>query len=251
MELIQLIKMTVTEHQILAQQLETRYQQHIADLMAEKAAHHQRLQMNLCNTLNELSISIQNNTSIITTRINHHNDTDSLFSSSFVDLAESMSISGDTNMSNMEYIMPTLETDDTTTTSSETGKLSMDIPTLLTSNKILNDKDLNMTQTKEYDGIENKLSNACQRYIKENGSNEFNINDIIDNKENNNNNTSLAETFKAKGNELFKQKNYQKAKDEYSKAIELNSKNAIYYFNRASVCTRLKQFQQVLKDSYV
>ena len=113
MELMKLVVLTVSEHNALAQQLEAKYQQHLIDLMAAKAAAHQEIQLHLSQVLTELRLKIQNNNMNDTTSIssiNHHNDTDSLFS------AESLSISGTTNIVNMEYIphqqpLPILEKD--------------------------------------------------------------------------------------------------------------------------------------------
>ena len=100
-----------------------------------------------------------------------------------------------------------------------------------------------------------KDGNNTKLYDEE--ENECNIDDMMNNKENNNDNVntkhhkSLAETFKSRGNELLKQKNFRDAKREYTKAIELDPKNAIYFSNRAAACTKLNEFEQALDDSYV
>lgn len=44
--------------------------------------------------------------------------------------------------------------------------------------------------------------------------------------------TTDAEAMKVAGNKAFSAKNYEEAIDWYSKAIELNGKNHIFYANR-------------------
>jgi hypothetical protein len=41
-----------------------------------------------------------------------------------------------------------------------------------------------------------------------------------------------AEKFKAEGNQQLQEKQYTKAIESYTKAIEMNPENAIYYANR-------------------
>ncbi len=48
--------------------------------------------------------------------------------------------------------------------------------------------------------------------------------------------------LKAKGNELFRQKKYDQAAINFTKAIELDRSNAVLYGNRAACHLALKQF---------
>lgn len=53
---------------------------------------------------------------------------------------------------------------------------------------------------------------------------------------------SQANRFKEQGNEAYKNKEYLKAIQLYSKAIELNPKDANYYSNRALCHFNLNRF---------
>ncbi|XP_050314564.1 small glutamine-rich tetratricopeptide repeat-containing protein beta-like [Anthonomus grandis grandis] len=57
-----------------------------------------------------------------------------------------------------------------------------------------------------------------------------------------------AEEHKNKGNTLMKDGLYLEAIDEYTKAIEANPNNAIYYCNRAAAYTRLQKDQEAIND---
>ncbi|KAL1493372.1 hypothetical protein ABEB36_011438 [Hypothenemus hampei] len=57
-----------------------------------------------------------------------------------------------------------------------------------------------------------------------------------------------AEIHKTKGNEHMKNSMYQEAIDEYTKAIELNPYNAIYFCNRAAAFTRLNKDNEAIQD---
>ena len=60
-----------------------------------------------------------------------------------------------------------------------------------------------------------------------------------------------ADILKLEGNELLKHKQFKQAMDKYSKAIQLNPMNAVYFSNRAAVHQKLKNYEQVAADSYV
>ncbi|ENN81065.1 small glutamine-rich tetratricopeptide repeat-containing protein beta [Dendroctonus ponderosae] len=60
--------------------------------------------------------------------------------------------------------------------------------------------------------------------------------------------TAKAEEHKTKGNDFMKSCKYQEAVDEYSKAIELNPYNAVYYCNRAAAYTRLMKDLDAIND---
>ena len=51
-----------------------------------------------------------------------------------------------------------------------------------------------------------------------------------------------AVELKAKGNELFGQRKYDQAAKKFTKAIELDSSNAVLYANRAACHLALKRF---------
>ncbi|CAK7349587.1 unnamed protein product [Dovyalis caffra] len=57
-----------------------------------------------------------------------------------------------------------------------------------------------------------------------------------------------AEMAKEKGNQAFKDKQWQKAISYYNEAIKLNDKNATYYSNRAAAYLELGSFQQAEAD---
>ena len=56
------------------------------------------------------------------------------------------------------------------------------------------------------------------------------------------NNKESAITLKEKGNKLFREKKWQEAYQMYSRAIELDDANVIYYTNRAATLMEMKRF---------
>lgn len=58
-----------------------------------------------------------------------------------------------------------------------------------------------------------------------------------------------AEALKAKGNAAFSAGKLQEAVDLFSRCIELDSSNHIYWSNRAAARTGLKQYQGAVKDA--
>ncbi|XP_072450393.1 small glutamine-rich tetratricopeptide repeat-containing protein alpha-like isoform X2 [Chiloscyllium punctatum] len=57
-----------------------------------------------------------------------------------------------------------------------------------------------------------------------------------------------AEQLKTEGNEQMKVENYQCAVDYYTKAIELNPSNAVYYCNRAAALSKLGNYTGAVQD---
>ncbi|RIA95290.1 STIP1 homology and U box-containing protein 1-like protein [Glomus cerebriforme] len=57
-----------------------------------------------------------------------------------------------------------------------------------------------------------------------------------------------AESYKAKGNIYFNEKDYESAVKEYSEAISRNSRNAVYYTNRALCYLKLGKYDNVISD---
>merc|ERR1712178_98728 len=57
-----------------------------------------------------------------------------------------------------------------------------------------------------------------------------------------------GEAAKTEGNTHMKSKSYQKAVDEYTKAIEFNPKSEVYFCNRAAAYTNLDKFHEALDD---
>ncbi|XP_030762367.1 small glutamine-rich tetratricopeptide repeat-containing protein alpha-like [Sitophilus oryzae] len=57
-----------------------------------------------------------------------------------------------------------------------------------------------------------------------------------------------AEVHKNKGNDFMKNSDYDQAAVEYTKAIELNPNNAVYYCNRAAAYTRLLKDNDAIVD---
>ncbi|GFX79889.1 small glutamine-rich tetratricopeptide repeat-containing protein alpha [Trichonephila clavipes] len=57
-----------------------------------------------------------------------------------------------------------------------------------------------------------------------------------------------AESFKASGNEKMSQEQYREAELDYSKAIELDRWNAVYFCNRAGARIKLEQFFEAICD---
>ncbi|KAH0744106.1 hypothetical protein KY290_032099 [Solanum tuberosum] len=63
-----------------------------------------------------------------------------------------------------------------------------------------------------------------------------------------NSNTSRAEELKQLANEAFKGHKYSQAIDLYTRAIELNGENAVYYANRAFAHTKLEEYGSAIQD---
>ncbi|XP_059847245.1 small glutamine-rich tetratricopeptide repeat-containing protein alpha-like isoform X1 [Hypanus sabinus] len=59
---------------------------------------------------------------------------------------------------------------------------------------------------------------------------------------------SKAELLKTEGNEQMKIENYQSAVDYYTKAIELNPNNAVYFCNRAAAYSKLGNYGGAVQD---
>ena len=57
-----------------------------------------------------------------------------------------------------------------------------------------------------------------------------------------------GEAAKTEGNTHMKAKEYQKAIDEYTKAVEFNPKSEVYFCNRAAAYTNLNKFHEALDD---
>ncbi|KAI0080039.1 hypothetical protein K474DRAFT_1582858, partial [Panus rudis PR-1116 ss-1] len=60
---------------------------------------------------------------------------------------------------------------------------------------------------------------------------------------------SAAETFKAKGNSLMSSKQYDEAIENYTKAIELDPTNAVYYSNRAAAYSSKGSHDEAVLDA--
>ena len=58
-----------------------------------------------------------------------------------------------------------------------------------------------------------------------------------------------AESQKNAGNVAFQNKEYEKAIVHYTKAIELDGENPVYYSNRAQVYIELEDFSRAVEDS--
>ncbi|KAJ0790793.1 putative protein-serine/threonine phosphatase [Helianthus annuus] len=65
----------------------------------------------------------------------------------------------------------------------------------------------------------------------------------------NNSNVSLAEQIKQQANEAFKANKFAQAIDLYTKAIELNGENAVYWANRAFSHTKLEEYGSAIQDA--
>lgn len=57
-----------------------------------------------------------------------------------------------------------------------------------------------------------------------------------------------AAQFKAKGNEFFKAKDYATAIEWYSKAVDADPQNRVYYSNRAAAYTAMKNYEAAAAD---
>eukprot|EP00123_Amoebidium_parasiticum_P001524 comp12637_c0_seq1/m.7685 comp12637_c0_seq1/g.7685 ORF comp12637_c0_seq1/g.7685 comp12637_c0_seq1/m.7685 type:complete len:258 (-) comp12637_c0_seq1:224-997(-) len=60
---------------------------------------------------------------------------------------------------------------------------------------------------------------------------------------------SQAEKYKNEGNEFFKQGNFAKAIENYTFSIEIDSKNAAYWNNRAAAYLKMGDTQKALRDA--
>ncbi len=61
-------------------------------------------------------------------------------------------------------------------------------------------------------------------------------------------NNKIANELKEKGNEEFKNENYEKAIDFYTQAIQIVKDNPILYTNRAQVYIKLKNYHDAISD---
>lgn len=59
---------------------------------------------------------------------------------------------------------------------------------------------------------------------------------------------ALAEKLKVEGNNELKSKNYQKAHDLYTRCIELDGSNAVFYSNRAAAKLHLSLYTEAVED---
>ena len=59
----------------------------------------------------------------------------------------------------------------------------------------------------------------------------------------------MAEDFKAQANQFFKLEKYSTAEELYSKAIELDSTNAVYFANRSITHIKQESFGYALSDA--
>ena len=66
--------------------------------------------------------------------------------------------------------------------------------------------------------------------------------------ESSSNQKAKAEELKKTGNEFFKKKDFEKAVEFYSQAIELDPSNHIYYSNRAQAYRLLKLYGEANAD---
>ncbi|XP_065834274.1 small glutamine-rich tetratricopeptide repeat-containing protein alpha-like [Oscarella lobularis] len=57
-----------------------------------------------------------------------------------------------------------------------------------------------------------------------------------------------AENFKSRGNDLLKNNKLAEALECYTKAIEINPRDTIYFSNRAAVYSKMRNFQQAIED---
>ncbi|XP_022774654.1 serine/threonine-protein phosphatase 5-like isoform X2 [Durio zibethinus] len=67
--------------------------------------------------------------------------------------------------------------------------------------------------------------------------------------ENDSSNVPRAEEIKDQANEAFKAHKYGQAIELYTQAIELNSKNAVYWANRAFAHTKLEEYGSAIQDA--
>lgn len=57
-----------------------------------------------------------------------------------------------------------------------------------------------------------------------------------------------AEKFKTEGNDLMKQEKYEEAIECYTKAIQKDGRNAVYYSNRAAAKSKVSKHEEALQD---
>lgn len=60
---------------------------------------------------------------------------------------------------------------------------------------------------------------------------------------------AMAEKYKNEANELFRQEKYSAAEELYSKAIDLNNTNAVYFANRSITHLKQESFGYALSDA--
>ena len=60
-----------------------------------------------------------------------------------------------------------------------------------------------------------------------------------------------ADKYKEEGNRLMKEDKYYSAVQAYTKSIQMNPRNAIYYGNRAAAYTKLEMYKEALIDSNI
>lgn len=114
----------------------------------------------------------------------------------------------------------------------------------------------------KYKKLIESLSDGCDRYIMSvQSANDYQPMEFTHFKKTNNNHinndklfksdSEIADSYKLDGNQLLKEEKYNEAIIKYTKAIEINPNNAIYYANRAAVYTITKQYGQAVLDWYV
>ncbi|XP_042480490.1 serine/threonine-protein phosphatase 5-like isoform X2 [Macadamia integrifolia] len=64
-----------------------------------------------------------------------------------------------------------------------------------------------------------------------------------------NSDIALAEEIKLQANEAFKAHKYSQSIDLYTKAIEINGQNAVYWANRAFAHTKLEEYGSAVLDA--
>jgi len=60
-----------------------------------------------------------------------------------------------------------------------------------------------------------------------------------------------AEKYKARGNEYFSQKKYHEAAQCFTKAIDINTENHVYYSNRSACYANLEEYDKALVDAQI
>lgn len=90
------------------------------------------------------------------------------------------------------------------------------------------------------DKFESKRKEKRQKVEKESASKSDETNKAAD--------RATAERLKIEGNNELKARNYQKAHDLYSRCIELDGTNAVYYSNRAAAKMHLSLYRETVED---